>query len=146
MTSNFCRALTATVFSFVLAGCSQGIGKEPAEAGAVVARFREDARSGNHRKIYRSSSESFRSAISEDHWLKLSKQVELQLGKFRSGDPNGARFAWKRTGPEWLLGFNSEYELGPAREHFLMRHEDGNWKLAGYHIGSDQLSEPEPGK
>ncbi len=143
MIRNLCCAVLVVLSVFSLASCSKQLEEEPEEAGAVVAKFREEARNGGHLAIYRSGTQSFRSAVSEDRWLKISKQVEVQLGKFRSSEPNGARFAWKRTGPEWLLGFKSQYELGPARETFLIRKEDGSWKLAGYHIGSDLLTEPE---
>lgn len=138
------QILLAIALSRVLSGCSQDLGKEPREAGGVVAKFREEARNGNYLAIYRSGTEDFRSQVRQDRWLSICKQVELDLGPFRSSEPNGARFAWKRTGPEWLLGFKSVYSLGPAREHFLIRRENGAWQLAGYHIGSDQLKEPPP--
>lgn len=144
MTIRFSHIVLAMALLLGLTGCSKQLEVEPGEAGAVVAKFREEARGGNHLAIYRSGTESFRAAISEDGWLKIAKQVELQLGAFRSSEPNGARFAWKRKGPEWVLGFKSQYELGPARETFLIRKENDAWKLAGYHIGSDLLTKPAP--
>ncbi len=72
MIHNFYRSILALAILVALIGCSRHSQEESGEAGAVVARFREEARNGNHLAIYRSGTESFRSSVSEDRWLKIS--------------------------------------------------------------------------
>lgn len=126
-----------TFFFLFISGCSMK--KDADTAEAQIPNFHTQLNSGSYVAVYQGSSQDLKKATTEQDFTALLEAISRKLGKFRNSKQVNWNVSYNTWGSYVTLIHKAEYENGPADEKFVYRLEDGEAKLAGYHINSNVL-------
>lgn len=120
-----------------LGGCSFGKDVPIAEKAADAFHAQLDA--GQFDAIYAGGSADLKATAKPADMTALLSAVHRKMGAFKSGKTAGWNDNVTTDGHMITLNYSATYQNGAASEEFVYRMDNGQARLAGYHINSNQL-------
>jgi hypothetical protein len=129
MVPSTCRALAWVLLALPLA-CSSG--KEPTER--AVATFRADYARGAYGAIYTGGGLVFKGSMPKEEFVDSMAAVQRKLGAVKGAKLMSRRFLVNAGVTQVTESYDTEFERGRAREHFVWRVQYGLAVLYSYRI------------
>jgi len=123
--------------ALLLLGCSMSKDAEIAET--KVPEFHSLLDSGQFSEIYLASADELKKVSKEADFVALLDAVHRKLGKKKSSERQTWNVNYNTSGIFVTLTYKTVYSEGDASEQFVYRLQDGDAKLAGYHVNSNVL-------
>jgi len=121
----------------LLSGCSMKADMDATNAG--IARFHQEVEAGQFARIYDESSPLMKAAATKDGFVGFLSAVHKKLGAFKGGNVGGFNDNVSTGGHRVIVGYQAQYQNGPAAETFTFAIEGGRALLVGYNINSTAL-------
>lgn len=129
------RAAWLLIPAFMLLGCSMSKDSEIAEK--KVPEFHLLLDSGRFSEIYSASSDELKKVSKESDFVALLEGVHRKLGNNKTSERQTWNVNYNTSGTFVTLTYKTTYSEGDASEQFVYRIQDGEAKLAGYHVNSN---------
>lgn len=115
----------------------------PPEVESVVGTVSEDIAQENYDKVYRESSERWKTDVTAEQSAETLKSLHSKLGKVESRAVHSAAEQENSGGPlkghSFIVIYKTKFERGEGMETFTLVEENGHWKLARYVVNSTAL-------
>jgi hypothetical protein len=105
-------------------------------AVAASQEFRTRVTARAYGAIVQSATPEFQTATTEADFARVMEALKQRLGGWQSSEPPAWRVLAGLTGRTVTLVYSSHFERGTATEEFVWRIQQGQPRLAGYHVKS----------
>lgn len=131
------------VAAVLLAGC--GVKEAVADGDAKVTAFHADYDAQRYDAIWGNAARDLTGAAGAREQLTgLLRAAHNRLGKVTGTQRVGFNAATNTNGTFVVLTMNTTFERGTGQEEFVFRKEGETYRLAGYHIKSNELNGSPP--
>lgn len=122
----------------ILSGCSSTL-QSKAKAEKAVENFHSQLNSQQFEQIYKDATPEYRRSTNLQESNELFSAIHRKLGNVKDAHETGFFVNVNFNGTFVRVGYNTQFESGPAQEDFTWRVELDGPRLIGYNVNSRAL-------